>query len=76
MSSRFALLFLVAVVRMQAASFYCDPASGDAKGDGSAEHPWGTIEEVIQARLIQLCDQKGKPANPAAPVKPSDTVLH
>ncbi len=45
------------------------------QGDGSAERPWRTIEEVIRARLIQFCDHLGQPANPNAPVKPGDTVL-
>ena len=45
------------------------------QGNGSAEHPWRTIEEVIQAGLIQRCDQYGKPVNSNAPVKPGDTVL-
>lgn len=75
MSIRYTLLFLLAGITTQAATYYCDPLKGNAKGDGSAEHPWGTIEEVIQSGLIQLCNQQGKAANPNAPVKPSDTVL-
>ena len=75
MSTRYTLLFLLAGITAQAATYYCDPLKGNAKGDGSAEHPWGTIEEVIQARLIQLCDQKGVPANPDAPIKPGNTIL-
>ena len=55
--------------------FYCDPINGNMQSDGSAEHPWRTIEEVIEAGLIQLCDRQGKPANPNAPVRPGDTVL-
>lgn len=56
------------------AAFYCDPAKGSPQGDGSAARPWRTLEEVLAHRLIQLCDQTGKPANPAAPVKAGDTV--
>jgi parallel beta-helix repeat protein len=74
MTMRFAFL-LLAGVTAHAANFYCDPKNGSARGDGSAERPWGTLEEVIQGRMIQLWDQHGKPANPAAPVKPGDTVL-
>jgi parallel beta-helix repeat protein len=74
MTMRFAFL-LLAGVTAHAATFYCDPKNGSAQGDGSAERPWGTLEEVIQARLIQLNDQHGKPANPNVPVKPGDTVL-
>ena len=40
------------------------PRKGARQGDGSAERPWRTIEEVLAARLIQLCDEDGKPANP------------
>ncbi|HWH71598.1 MAG TPA: hypothetical protein VNT26_19655, partial [Candidatus Sulfotelmatobacter sp.] len=75
MTIRFTLAFLLAVVTAPAATFYCDPVSGSAQGDGSAAHPWRTIQEVLQGRLIQLCDLHGKPANPNAPVKPGDTVL-
>ncbi len=57
------------------AVFYCDPAAGTAQGDGSSERPWRTVEEVLAAGRIQLCDQDGKPSNPNAPVKPGDTVL-
>ena len=56
-------------------TFYCDPVNGSMQGDGSAERPWRTIEEVIQAGLIQRCNQQGKSTNPNAPVKPGDTVL-
>lgn len=59
----------------QAATFYCDPDKGGADGDGSAERPWGTIEQVLAAKLIQLCDAEGKAANPNAPVRSGDTVL-
>lgn len=57
------------------ATFYCDPAKGSPQGNGSAARPWRTIEEVLAAKLIQLRGADGKPANPAAPVKPGDTVL-
>lgn len=75
MSIRCTLLFVLAGVTAQAATFYCDPANGNAAGDGSAGHPWGAIEEVIKVRLIQSCDRNGVPANPSAPVKPGDTIL-
>ncbi len=45
------------------ATFCSDPVRGTPKGDGSAEHPWGTIEAVVQARLLQLCDRRGKENN-------------
>jgi hypothetical protein len=72
---RFILLYLGSLLTAQAATFYCDPVRGSAKGDGSAEHPWRSIEEVVQNRLIQLHDPQGNSANPKAPVKPGDTLL-
>ncbi|HEY5912072.1 MAG TPA: hypothetical protein VJA21_15825 [Verrucomicrobiae bacterium] len=72
---RSALLLALATLTAPAATYYCDPAKGSTQGNGSAEHPWRTIEEVIQEGLIQLCDQQGQPANPNAPVKPGDAVL-
>ena len=69
------LVLLLSVATASAATFYCDPIKGSPQGDGSAEHPWRRIEDVLQARLIQLCDQHGKPADPNAPVRPGDTVL-
>jgi hypothetical protein len=75
MNIQISLVLLVFATTVRAANFYCDPIKGSAAGDGSSERPWRTIEEVLQARLIQLRDANGKPANPAAPVKPGDTVL-
>ena len=75
MSARFVLGLLIAATTARAATFYCDPIHGSPKGDGSSARPWRTIEEVLQARRIQLRDRAGNPANPEAPVKPGDTVL-
>lgn len=69
------LVLLLAVVAARGAIFYCDPATGNSQGDGSSDHPWRTIEDVINARLIQFQDLEGKSANPNAPVKSGDTVL-
>ena len=70
------VLFLVCSVETAiATTFYCDPIHGSPQGDGSAERPWGTVEEVLAAGLIQLCNADGQPTNVAAPVKPGDTVL-
>lgn len=73
--SSLAILSILALVTARGATFYCDPAKGSPQGDGSLERPWRTIEDVVNARLIQLGDQLGKPANPNAPVKLGDTVL-
>jgi len=33
------------------AEYYCDPVGGDtAGGDGSQEHPWGTLQSVLETR--------------------------
>lgn len=71
-----ALLVLAAgVSSASAATFICDPAKGSPQGDGSAERPWRTIQEVIAAKLLLCRDAAGNAANPNAPVKPGDTVL-
>jgi MYXO-CTERM domain-containing protein len=66
-----------------AADFYVDPAVGDMANDGSAERPWSTIQEVIEAGLVQTREwaelpyQPGAelvPKNPGAPVQPGDTI--
>ena len=57
------------------AVFYCDPAAGSARGDGSIQRPWRTVEEVLSDGLIQLGDQDGKPVKADAPVRPGDTLL-
>jgi len=75
MKTQFALVCLLTVATAHAATFYCDPATGNPQGNGRAEQPWQTIEQVLKDRLIQLYDPRGKAANPNAPVKPGDTVL-
>ena len=75
MTARHVLGILLGVTAAQASTFYCDPIHGSPQGDGSSARPWGTIEQILQERLIQLRDRAGQPANPEAPVKPGDTVL-
>ena len=70
-----AVVFAGVAMLVHSATFYCDPKTGAAQGDGSAVRPWRTAEEVLGARLIQLTDSQGKLANPTAPVKAGDTVL-
>lgn len=55
--------------------FYCDPVKGSLRGDGSAEHPWGALEEVLSAGLVELRDRQGRIKNLEAPVKPGDTIF-
>lgn len=48
-----------------AATYYCDPVDGHTTtGDGSAENPWGTLESVFDAGLIQRRAHKSYPADP------------
>ena len=81
------LLFLCAVVAAAgpatAADFYVDPVAGSPGGDGSAEDPWRTLQEVVDADLIEtrvwetLPYAPGTPlvvVNPGAPVKAGDTL--
>ena len=71
----FVLPLISVLATSHGATFYCDPAAGSAQGDGSIERPWRTVEEVLSAGLIQLCDQDGKPVKADAPVGPGDTLL-
>ena len=71
----FAMSLIGVLATSHGATFYCDPTSGSAQGDGSSERPWRTVEEVLSAGLVQLCDQDGKPVKADAPVKPGDTLL-
>lgn len=75
MKTQCAILCFVAFATAHATTFYCDPATGAPQGDGSAQRPWRTIEQVIKDRLIQLRDPRGQAANPNAPVQPGDTIL-
>ncbi len=70
-----AILSFLAPAAGRGATFYCDPGRGSPQGDGSAQRPWSTLEAVLAAKLIELRDKDGKAANPAAPVKPGDTIL-
>ncbi len=66
-----------------AAEFYVYPTNGDTSNDGSALSPWRTIQEVLDAGLIesqewaQLPYEPGAtlvPKNPGAPVQGGDTI--
>ena len=60
---------------LPAATFYCDPANGSVAQAGTAEKPWGPLEEVIARGLIEIRGADGTLANPGAVVKAGDTVL-
>ncbi len=66
-----------------AADFYVDPEHGKPGGDGSADKPWRSLQEVIDRGLVQTRgwdalpykpERKLVPRNADAPVKPSDTI--
>lgn len=74
---------LLTAFSAQAADFYVDPQNGDPAGDGSSAKPWRTLQEVIEANLIEtqhwatLPYQDGatlKVVNAGAPVKAGDTI--
>ena len=73
----------LASVQVQARDFYVNPVNGSAEGDGSANRPWRTIQEVFDAGLVesQQWDKlpyspqsKLVPRNPGAPVRAGDTI--
>ncbi|UCE47291.1 MAG: right-handed parallel beta-helix repeat-containing protein [Phycisphaerales bacterium] len=68
-------LGFVALSSSHAKVFYVDPENGDMAGDGSAERPWKTVQEVFEGKLIQSRDGRGQLGNPNAPVKAGDTIL-
>jgi len=45
--------FCLVSLQVEAAEFYVDPANGSRTGDGSAERPWRTIQEVFDAGLVE-----------------------
>jgi len=67
----------------RAADFYVDPENGDMSGDGSASAPWSTLQEVVDAGLIEIRMWDALPyessshleaENPGARVQPGDTI--
>ena len=70
-------------LQTQAAEFYVDPVNGSPTGDGSADRPWRTIQEVFDARLVEsqqwdklpyTPQSKLVPKNAGAPVRAGDTI--
>jgi len=67
-----------------AATFYVDPVHGDMANDGSYEHPWSTLKEVLEHDKIESRQPAAHPyevgeplapKNPGAPVKAGDTLV-
>ncbi len=68
---------------VHARDFYIDPVSGSPAGDGSAGNPWRTLQEVVEADLIETREWESFPyepglelvvVNPGAPVTAGDTL--
>ena len=76
------LLELVSImfvgVLIQATDFYVDPVNGNINNDGSAAHPWSTLQEVflsnkIQSRIYSSGQLVVK--NSGAPVRAGDNII-
>jgi parallel beta-helix repeat protein len=69
--------------RVSGNTFYIDPANGSPGGDGSAQNPWRSLQEVVEGNLIACYRhvESNNPAsglelvNPNAPVKGGDQLL-
>ncbi|MBP9144084.1 MAG: right-handed parallel beta-helix repeat-containing protein [Thermoanaerobaculia bacterium] len=66
-----------------ATDFYVDPVNGSPAGNGSADDPWRTLEEVVAADLIETRHWASLPylpgatlavVNAGAPVRAGDTI--
>lgn len=56
-------------------SFFVDLVKGDdLDGDGSSQHPWASIQYVVDSQ-VDCTDQHGNPRHPAAPVKGGDVIV-
>jgi len=65
------------------ADYYIDPVNGSMSGDGSSNAPWRTLEEVLDADLVETRNWQDFPpqndtplvvVNSGAPVKAGDTL--
>ncbi|MBP1641682.1 MAG: hypothetical protein H6Q03_351 [Acidobacteria bacterium] len=77
------VLALAGAAAAPADDFYVDPVLGSPAGDGSAANPWRTLQEVVEAGLIETRDWESHPyvpglgfviVNPGAPVGAGDTI--
>ncbi|MBN1951551.1 MAG: right-handed parallel beta-helix repeat-containing protein [Bacteroidales bacterium] len=64
-------------------TFYIDPVNGSPSGDGSAEHPWRTLQEVLDSNLVE-CFKLSEAYHPelglvmvneGAPIKGGDRLV-
>ncbi|MCB9355318.1 MAG: right-handed parallel beta-helix repeat-containing protein [Lewinellaceae bacterium] len=80
-----AFLCCLQLCRLQAATFYVDPATGNINNSGAYDTPWSTLEEVISHKLIRSYAYSPLPYNAAtsqpvlfnasAPVRSGDTIV-
>lgn len=65
-------------------TFYLDPQEGSMANDGSSEHPWTTVREVLDSNLVETYSPFEYPylegdslilINEGAPVKAGDTLI-
>ena len=71
------------IPEVKGSTFYIDPANGSRQGDGSAENPWRTLQEVIEDELISYYRYSSeedpetilKVVNEGAPVKGGDRLV-
>jgi hypothetical protein len=77
------LFLLLATPLSPAASFYIDPVQGSDDGDGSAAHPWRSLQAVFDDGLVATQDwpdypyadgMQLVPVHPDAPVRAGDTL--
>lgn len=83
LSTFFVLSSLSLATSAYATEFYVDPVKGDPTGDGSAAKPWRTLQEVVEANLIETRNWSMLPyqmgatlqtVNAGAPIKAGDTI--
>lgn len=83
MKTLLAILLLCTALPAPAKSFYIDPVNGSDAGDGSAAHPWRSLQAVLDSKQIESRDWPTCPyapgmslvtINAGAPVKAGDTL--
>jgi len=83
LSSAVVVTLLAATGQARAEDFYVDPEGGSADGDGSAGNPWRTLQEVVEAGLVETRHWASLPyevggsletVNVGAPVGAGDTI--
>ena len=77
-------ILLTPLIPASAATWYADPINGSAAGDGSAAHPWPSLQWVVDNNKIESMKPAAYPylegdplviRNAGAPIQPGDTLL-